>query len=115
MRKEVKDALEDTGTDHVDVLALSGVVAPVELVAVLAQDGADDDGALLTGVLDDGPDGLAECGADDGDAELLVKVGEWDVLEDLRRLEERRSTTGNDTLLDGGAGRVKGVAGRVNG
>lgn len=83
-RKRTYDlqGIQDTLFNHVAVLSNTGVVAHVELVSILFQQGTDDDGSFLTGVLDDCSCGTGDGGLDDGYAELLVKVGYFEVVED---------------------------------
>ncbi|QBZ61067.1 hypothetical protein PoMZ_08013 [Pyricularia oryzae] len=102
--------VDDTGIDHVDVLALGGIVALAEVGAELVHELANNDGALKTGVLDDRPGRAGDGVLDDADTELLVEVGRLDVAQGLAgSLEQSGTTTGQDTLLDGGAGGVKGI------
>lgn len=58
------ERVKDTLSDHVDVLALGGVVAHLELVAVLLEQVTDDDRALLARVVDNllarSDDGLSD-------------------------------------------------------
>jgi hypothetical protein len=104
------EGVEDAGGDHVDVLALGGVEAHVEVALVLVHELADDDGALGSGVLDDGARGLGDGGLDDRDAELLVEVLGLEVVEGVGSgLQEGSATAGEDTLLNGGAGGVQSV------
>lgn len=83
-RKRTYDlqGIQDTLFDHVTVLSHTGIVAHVELVSVLFQQGTDDDGSFLAGVFDDRSCGTGNGGLDDGYAELLVKVGYFEVVED---------------------------------
>lgn len=102
--------VEDTGLDHVNVLALGGVEALVEVVGELVSELADNDGALETGVLNDGLGGAGDGVADNGNTKLLVKVGGLDVLEGVDgSLDEGSTTTGEDTLLNGSAGGVESI------
>ncbi|KAK1251115.1 hypothetical protein MKX07_005670 [Trichoderma sp. CBMAI-0711] len=104
------EGVEDTGLDHVDVLALGAVETAVEVGAVLVGELANDDRALQAGVLDDGPCGAGDGVLDNRDAELLVKVGGLDVVQGLRRgLDQGSATTGQDTLLNGSAGGVESI------
>ncbi|KAF3799563.1 Heat shock protein 60, partial [Colletotrichum gloeosporioides] len=104
------EGVEDTGSNHVDVLALGAVEALVELVGELVGELTNDDRALKTGVLDDAAGGAGDGVLDDADTELLVEVGGLDVLQGQGRgLDEGGTTTGQDTLLNGGAGGVQGI------
>lgn len=102
--------VDDTGSDHVNVLTLGAVVAAVEVLGVLVSQLADNDGAFETSVLNDGASGAGDGALDDADTELLVEVGGLDVTETVGGgLEESGTTTGEDTLLNGSAGGVQGV------
>jgi hypothetical protein len=104
------EGVKDTSGDHVDVLALGRVEAHVEVTLVLIHELADDNGALGTGVLNDGAGGLGDGGLDDRDTELLVEVLGLEVVKSVgSSLEKGSATTGEDTLLNGGAGSVKSV------
>ncbi|TLD33253.1 hypothetical protein PspLS_00817 [Pyricularia sp. CBS 133598] len=104
------EGVDDTGVDHVDVLALGGIVTLAEVRAELVHELANNDGALKTGVLDDCPGRAGDGILDDANTELLVEVGRLDVAQSLAgSLEQSGTTTGQDTLLDGGAGGVKGI------
>jgi hypothetical protein len=89
------ERVKDTRVDHVRVLALGGIVAPVELVGVLVQKSADHNAALLACVLDDCPSRSGKCVLDDRNTELLVKVGALEVLEADAGLEQGSATTRN--------------------
>jgi len=104
------EGVKDTGSDHVNVLALGGVEALVEIVAVFVHELADNDGTLGTGVLHDGAGRAGDGGLDDRDTELLVEVLGLKVVESVGSgLEKGSATTGEDTLLNGGAGGVQSV------
>lgn len=102
--------VEDTGGDHVDVLASGTVETLVEVGAELIHELADNDAALHTGVLDDSPGWAGDGVLDDADAELLVKVGWLEVAESVGGgLEESGTTTWEDTLLNGGTSGVQSI------
>ncbi|KAI6747533.1 hypothetical protein HG530_015843 [Fusarium avenaceum] len=102
--------VEDTGIDHVDVLALGAVEALVEVGSVLVSELTNDNRALKTGVLDDGAGRAGDGVLDDADTELLVKVGSRDVVKGLSRgLDQGSTTTGEDTLLNSSTGGVQGI------
>ncbi|SCB64893.1 unnamed protein product [Fusarium graminearum] len=104
------EGVEDTSVDHVNVLALGAVETLVEVSGVLVGELADNDGALKTGVLDNGSGGAGDGVLDDADTKLLVKVGSGDLVEGLGRgLDEGSATTGQDTLLNSGAGGVQSI------
>lgn len=132
--------VEDTGSDHVSVLRSLGVVTPVELFwgsVFIGQKSTNDDGTLLTSVLDDGSDGSSDSLSDHGDTELLVKVVDGNVLKSgggflcgyvsafaqrtfaflflIKKntkhatYEKRGTTAGDDTLLNSGTGSVESI------
>lgn len=104
------EGINDTGGDHVDVLAGGTVVSAVEVLGVLVGQLADNDGALETGVLNNGAGRAADSALDDADTELLIEVGGLDTTETVGGgLEQSGTTTGEDTLLNGSAGGVEGV------
>ena len=104
------ERVNDTGGDHVNILALGAVVATVEVLAEVIGELADNDATLHTGVLDDGAGGTGDGALDDADTKLLVKVGRVDLVEAVGGgLEEGSTTTREDTLFDGSAGSVQGV------
>ena len=71
--------VDDALCDHVNVLALVGVVAEVLILAF--QDLSDHDGALFAGVLDDGLARDLDGSSDDVDSHVLVEVVALKVLE----------------------------------
>lgn len=102
--------VEDTGLDHVDVLASGAVEAHVEVAGVLVAEFANNDRALEAGVLNNGAGGAGDGVLDDAHTELLVKVGGLDLLEGVGSgLDEGSATTGENTLLNGSAGGVEGI------
>src|SRR5690242_3974063 len=101
------EGVKDTSFDHVDVLALSTVVALVEVIGELIGELANDDGALGAGVLDDLTGGVGDGVLDDGDTKLLVEVGGLHVAKSVDgSLEKTSSTTGKDALFDSSTGGV---------
>ena len=104
------EGVKDTGSDHVDVLALGGVEALVEVALELVHELTDDNGALKTSVLDDLAGGPGDGRLDDRNTELLVEVLGLEVVKGVGGgLEEGSATTGEDTLLNGGAGGVESI------
>lgn len=104
--------VEDTGSNHVSVLRSLGVVTPVELFGsgkLIGKESTDDNGTLLTGVLDDGSDRSSDSLSDHGDTEFLVKVVDSNVLKSGRGFEKSSTTTGDNTFLDGGTGGVESI------
>jgi len=104
------EGIKDTGGDHVNVLALGGVEALVEVALELVHELANNDRALKASVLNDGASGLGDGGLDDRNTELLVEVLRLELVESVGSgLEKSSATTGKDTLLNGGAGGVKSI------
>lgn len=104
------EGVDDTAGDHVNVLTLGAVEAAVEVLGVLIGQLANNDAALETGVLNNGAGRAGDGALDDGDTELLVEVGGLDVVQSVGgSLQESGTTTGQDTLLNGGAGGVQGI------
>ncbi|KAI3480490.1 hypothetical protein L1887_57336 [Cichorium endivia] len=93
------ERVEDAGGDHVLVLADAGVVAVGEVAGLLEQT-ADDDRALLAGVLDDGARRTRERRLEHRQTQLLVKVGRRHLVECEGSLEQRHTTAGQHTGLD---------------
>src|SRR5690606_4958853 len=100
------DRVDDAGLDQVRVLAGGGVVAAA---LVELGDLGDDHVALEAGVLGDPAQRLDGGPADHRDAGGLVAGLVEVALEDLDRVDQRGATTGDDALLDRGAGRGDGV------
>ncbi|VUC23355.1 unnamed protein product [Clonostachys rosea] len=104
------EGIQNTGGDHVNVLALGAVKTLVEVAGVLVSELANNDGALKPSVLDDGTSRAGNGALDNADTELLVEVGGLEAVQSLgRSLEEGSTTTGQDTLLNGGAGSVQSI------
>jgi hypothetical protein len=104
------EGIKDTSSDHVDVLALGGVKALVEVTLELVHELANNNGALKTSIFDNGASGLGDGGLDDRNTELLVEVLGLELIESVGSgLEKGSATTGKDTLLDGSAGGVESV------
>lgn len=104
------ERVNNTGGDHVNVLALGAVVAAVEVLGELISELANNDAALETGVLDDSAGRAGDGALDNADTELLVEVGGVDLVQAVGgSLQQSSTTTGEDTLLDGSAGGVQGV------
>ncbi len=99
--------VDDTGLDHVDILARLGVEAEIRVLAV--EQFADDDRSLVAGVFGDLADRGLQRAADDVDTDFLVAIFRRQSVERLGRIEQRDAAAGYDTLLDRGAGGVGGV------
>jgi hypothetical protein len=76
--------VQDTLFNHIAVLSSAGVIAHVELSSVLFQKSTDNHGSFFTGVLDDRSGRSGDSGLDDGYTELLVEVGNLQVVQDQR-------------------------------
>ncbi|EME96580.1 DNA polymerase II large subunit [Streptomyces mobaraensis NBRC 13819 = DSM 40847] len=98
--------VDDAGGDQVAVLAGRGVEA---LALVELGDLGGDDVALQAGVLGDPAQRLDGGAADDRDTGGLVAVLAQVVLQHLDGVDQGGATTGDDALLDRGAGRGDGV------
>jgi hypothetical protein len=99
------EGVEDTGLNHVNVLALGAVETLVEVVLILVNDGA-----LGAGVLDNLASGVGDGVLDDGNSELLVEVGSLDRVKSVGSgLEKSSTTAGQDTLLNSSAGGVQSI------
>src|SRR5436305_3973599 len=103
--------IDDAGLDEVGDLALLGIVAVVDVLAV--QELANDDRAVGAGVLGDLPSRPLEGLADDVDTDLLVRIGRGQLVERLDRVEQRDAATGDDTLFDRRTGRMHRVVDAV--
>lgn len=102
--------VDDTGGNHVNILAGGTVVSAVEVLGVLVGQLADNDGALESGVLNNGAGRAADGALDDADTELLIEVGGLDASKAVGRgLKQSGTTTGEDTLLNGSASGVERV------
>ncbi|ESP97698.1 DNA polymerase II large subunit [Streptomyces sp. GBA 94-10 4N24] len=100
------DRVDDAGLDQVAVLA-GGRVEALALVELRHLGG--DDVALKAGVLGDPAQRLDGGAADDRDTGGLVAGTAEVVVQDLDGVDQRGATTGDDALLDRGAGRGDGV------
>lgn len=104
------EGVKDTGSDHVNVLALGAVEALVEVSGVLVSELANNNRTLETSILDDGAGRAGNGALDNVHSELLVEVGGLDLAKGVDGgLNQGSTSTGQDTLLDGGAGGVQGI------
>lgn len=104
------EGIKNTSFNHVDVLASGAVESLVEVAAELIGELANNNRAFSSGVLDNLAGGVCDGVLDNGDTELLVEVGSLDVLKSVDRgLKKTSTTTGEDTLLDGGASGVQSI------
>ena len=97
--------VDDAGLDQVHVLAGVDVEADAGLLGL---DLADDHRALQAGVLGQLAKRLLEGAAHDVGAGRLV-AGQLEAVEGLDRVDQDDAATGDDALLEGGAGRLQGV------
>jgi hypothetical protein len=104
------ERVEDTGFNHVDVLALGAVEALVELLTKLVHDLADDNATLSTGILDNGTSRAGDGALDNADTELLVKVRGLEVIQGVGgSLDQGGATTGENALLNGSASGIESI------
>src|SRR5437764_8371229 len=103
--------IDDAGLDEVGELALLGIIAVVDVLAV--QELADDDRAVGAGVLGNLPSRPLEGPADDVDTDLLVRIGRGQLVERLDRIKQRNAATGDDTLFDRRTGRMHRIVDAV--
>ena len=83
-----------------------GVVA----VGALARlDGVQDDRGIFAGVLDDLTQRLFDRARQDADADRLVFVRAFELLERLQRADQRNAAARDHAFFDGGTGRVQRV------
>ena len=103
--------VDDPLYDHVAVLVVDHVVAPVRvaLFFLLATHRLDDDGPVHTGVGDDAAHRLLQGAPDDGDAGLRIGRVHLDVIQGGHGVDQRHAATGDDPFLDRRTGRAQGV------
>src|SRR3546814_120360 len=99
--------VDDAGLEHVHVLAVLRIEADGGVLGVV--DLADDDGALVTGVLGDLADRRLQRAGDDLDADTLVVVGRVQLGQHLRGVQQSAAAADDDAFLDRGAGGVHRV------
>src|SRR5690349_16446710 len=98
--------IEDALFQHVAVLARAGVVA----VRALARlDGVQDDSGIFTSVLDDLTQRLFDRARQDANADRLVFVRAFELLERLLRADQRNAAARHHAFFNGGTGRVQRV------
>ena len=79
------------------------------LAAGILGDLINDDSALKASVLGDGGHRSGQGLLDDVDTDLLLGIGDLDVLERGQGVHEGDTAAGDDALLDGRAGWLQGV------
>src|SRR3569832_2177688 len=108
LQRETRDLrrVEDALFQHVAVLARAGVVA----VRALARlDGVQDDRGVFARVLDDLTQRLFDRARQDADADRLVFVRTFELLEGLERADQRDAAARDHAFFDGRTGRVQRV------
>ena len=103
------EGIENTSLEHVLVGLAGGI--ETHLGVVLLEELVDDDAAVDAGVLGDGLAGNGDGLLDDVDTDLLVEVsdGLLELVEASGGVEEGGTTSGKNTLGDGGTSGVEGV------
>src|SRR4051812_5894015 len=108
LQREARDLrrVEDALFQHVAVLAGAGVVA----VRALARlDGVQDDRGVFARVLDDLTQRLFDRARQDANADRLVFVRTFELLEGLQRADQRDAAARDHAFFNGGTGRVQRV------
>src|SRR6188768_4521600 len=108
LQRETRDLgrVEDALFQHVAVLARAGVVA----VGALARlDGVQDNRGIFTGVFDDLTQRLFDRARQDADADRLVFVRTFELVEGLLRADQRNAAARDHAFFNGGTGRVQRV------
>src|SRR5690349_19297601 len=91
---------------HVAVFARARIVAIRTLAGL---DGVEDDGRVFTGVLDDLAQRLLDRTSQDADANRLVFVRTFELLERLLRADQRNAAARDHAFFNGRTGRVQRV------
>src|SRR4051812_5470707 len=108
LQREARDLrrVEDALFQHVAVLAGARVVA----VGALARlDGVQDDRGVFARVLDDLTQRLFDCARQDANADRLVFVRTFELLEGLQRADQRDAAARDHAFFNGGTRRVQRV------
>src|SRR4051812_43033873 len=108
LQRETRDLgrVEDALFQHVAVLAGARVVA----VGALARlDGVQDDRGIFARVLDDLAQRLFDGAGQDANADRLVFVRTFQLLEGLERADQRDTAARDHAFFNGGTGRVQRV------
>src|ERR1700730_2562644 len=103
--------VDDAELHQIAVLAGLGVI-PIGIGGILDQL-ADDDRAVVAGIVDDLLGRSVNGLADDVDAGLLIGVFDLQVFEGLDGTQQSDATARQHAFLDGGAGGVEGVVDEV--
>src|SRR5688572_11270345 len=108
LQRQARDLgrVEDALFQHVAVLAGTRVVA----VGALARlDGVQDNRGIFAGVLDDLAQRLFDRAAQDANADRLVFVRAFELVEGLLRADQRNTAARDHAFFNGGTGRVQRV------
>src|SRR5688572_5646588 len=108
LQRQARDLrrVEDALFQHVTVLAGARVVA----VGALARlDGVQDNRGVFAGVLDDLAQRLFDGAGQDADADRLVFVRTFQLLDGLERADQRDAAAGDHTFFNGGTRGVQRV------
>src|SRR3954470_18681416 len=108
LQRETRDLrrVEDALFQHVAVLAGAGVVA---IGALARLDGVQDDRGIFAGVLDDLTQRLFDRARQDANADRLVFVRTFELLEGLQRADQRNAAARDHAFFNGGTPRVQRV------
>ena len=108
LQREARDLgrIQDAGVDHVAVLARAGVVA-VRALATL--DLVQHHGRVFASVLDDLTQRLFDRARQDANADRLVFVRTFELVEGLLRADQRNAAARDHAFFNGGTGCVQRV------
>src|SRR6187431_3302728 len=108
LQRQARDLgrVEDALFQHVAVLAGARVVA---IGALARLDGVQDDRGVFAGVLHDLAQRLFDGAGQDADADRLVFVRTFQLLEGLQRADQRDAAARDHAFFNGGTGRVQRV------
>src|SRR5688500_15186207 len=108
LQRETRDLgrVEDALFQHVAVLAGARVVA---IGALARLDGVQDNRGIFASVLDDLTERLFDGARQDTNADRLVFVRTFELLEGLQRADQRNAAARDHAFFNGGTGRVQRV------
>src|SRR3954466_5109775 len=108
LQRETRDLgrIEDALFQHVAVLAGARVGA---IGALARLDGVQDNRGIFTGILDDLTQRLFDRARQDANADRLVFVRTFELLEGLQRADQRNAAARDHAFFNGGTGRVQRV------
>src|SRR5690606_10453402 len=103
--------VDDTGLDHVNVLAADHVIADIRVALFLrlAANAVDDDRAVTARVRPDLAHRSHERLTPDGHAGPLIPVMHHELVHRLHGVDQSHTSTPHDAFLDSGAGRAERV------